>query len=109
MQKIGEYLYGKKNGKGKVHYWDYYEGEYYNDKKHGKGKEYYNNGNLKFEGEYYNDKKHGKGKEYFNNGNIKFEGEYFYGMKWTGQGYNSMKELIYELNNGDGYVKLYMN
>ena len=31
-----------------------YEGEYLNGKKNGKGKEYFNNDNLKFEGEYKN-------------------------------------------------------
>ena len=34
--------------KGKVEF----EGEYLNGKRHGKGKEYYDNGKLKFEGEY---------------------------------------------------------
>ena len=29
-----------------------YEGEYLNGKKNGKGKEYYENGELRFEGEY---------------------------------------------------------
>ena len=31
-----------------------FEGEYLNGKKNGKGKEYYYNGNLKFEGKYLN-------------------------------------------------------
>ena len=31
-----------------------YEGEYLNGKRNGKGKEYYLNGKLKFEGEYLN-------------------------------------------------------
>ena len=35
-----------------------YEGEYLNGKRNGKGKEYYNNGKLKFEGEYLNHKEH---------------------------------------------------
>ena len=41
-----------------------YEGEYLNGKRHGKGKEYYN-GKLKYEGEYlYGKRWFGKGKEY---------------------------------------------
>ena len=81
----GEYLNGKKNGKGKEY--DYYngklifEGEYLNGKKHGKGKEYERNGELIFEGEYLNGKKHGKGKEYETNGELIFEGEYLNGNK----------------------------
>jgi len=31
-----------------------FEGEYLNGKRNGKGKEYYNNGKLQFEGEYLN-------------------------------------------------------
>jgi len=42
-----------------------FEGEYLNGKRHGKGKEYCDN-KLKFEGEYLNGKRHGKGKEYYN-------------------------------------------
>ena len=89
----GEYLNGKRNGKGKEYnseeqlifegeftngkkwngkikeYDDYYdrliiEVEYVNGKRNGKGKEYYNNGRIKFEGEYLNGKRNGKGKEY---------------------------------------------
>ena len=41
-----------------------YEGEYLNGKRNGKGKEYYNNNQLKFEGEYLNGKRSGKGIEY---------------------------------------------
>ena len=52
-----------------------FEGEYLNGKKNGKGKEYWN-GELEFEGEYLNGKRNGKGKEYWNDGKLKFEGEY---------------------------------
>ena len=57
------------NGNGKVKEYDengdlIFEGEYLNGKRNGKGKEYYL-GVLSFEGEYYKGKKHGKGKEYF--------------------------------------------
>ena len=40
-----------------------FEGEYLNGKRNGKGKEYYKD-RLIFEGEYLNGKRHGKGKEY---------------------------------------------
>ena len=35
-------------------------GEYLNGKRNGKGKEYYKNGNIRFDGEYLNGEKHGK-------------------------------------------------
>ena len=73
---------------------DNYEGEYLNGKRHGKGKEYYYNGRSMFEGEYLNGKRwngrgynkngiidfeikkgNGKGKEYNSDGKLKFEGE----------------------------------
>ena len=82
----GEYLNGKKNGKGKE-YSDFasliFEGEYLNGKRHGKGREFNNDGNIIFEGEYLNGKKNGKGKSYNNDGNIIFEGEYLSGEKWN--------------------------
>ena len=81
----GEYLNGKKNGKGKE-YWDgelYFDGEYLNGKRSGKGKEYdhFNNGKLRFEGEYLNDERNGKGKEYNKDGELIFEGEYLNGER----------------------------
>ena len=39
-----------------------YEGEYLNGKRNGKGKEYDYKGELEFEGEYLNGKRNGKGK-----------------------------------------------
>jgi len=74
------YIIFEKNGKVKIYNSSsdelIFEGEYLNGKKNGKGKEYYENGKLKYEGEYINGKKNGKGKEYYENGNIKYEGEY---------------------------------
>ena len=52
-----------------------FEGEYLNGKRNGKGKEYDYDGKLKFEGEYLNGEKNGKGKEYDWDGTLKFEGE----------------------------------
>ena len=78
----GEYIKGKRNGKGKEYNINRklrFEGEYKNGKRNGKGKEYDFNGNLKFEGEYLNGVKNGKGKEYNYNGTLKFEGKYYNG------------------------------
>ena len=78
----GEYLNGKRNGKGKEYY-EYgklkFDGEYSNGKRNGKGKEYGKN-NFIFDGEYLNSKRHGEGKEYYdrydkyNKVHLKFEG-----------------------------------
>ena len=52
-----------------------FEGEYLNGKRNGKGKEYDDfDGRLIFEGEYLNGKRHGKGKEY-KDGELIYEGE----------------------------------
>ena len=86
-----------------------YEGEYLNGKRNGKGKEYYkdilvSSDYLLYEGEYLNGKRNGKGKEYgpvF----LMYEGEYLCGKKWNGKGYDREGNLIYELKNGNGYIK----
>jgi len=56
-----------KNGKGKEYFSIRgelkFEGEYLNGRKNGKGKEYDYNDKLYYEGEYINGKRHGKGKE----------------------------------------------
>ena len=130
LQYEGEYLYGKRNGKGKE-YWNdelRYEGEYLNGEKHGKGKEYFR-GVLVFEGEYLNGKRKGQGKEYYEDSKIRFEGEYLYEFlvkgklylnkkleyegdylyltKFNGKGYDENGNVIYELINGNGKVKEY--
>ena len=51
-----------------------YAGEYLNGKKNGKGKEYGRYGRLIFKGEYLNGKRNGKGKEYGRYGRLIFEG-----------------------------------
>ena len=131
---IGEYLKGKKwNGKGYNKYGGYafkinngngytleydtydnliFEGEYFNGEKNGKGYEYVYNENQEanvviFEGEYLNGIKNGKGKKYYDNSKLKFDGEYLNGKKWNGKGYDRKGNVIYELKNGDGYVKKY--
>ena len=58
-----------------------FEGEYLNGKRNGKGKEYDYDGKLRFKGEYLNGKRHGKGKEYSLEGKVSFDGEYLNGKK----------------------------
>ena len=52
-----------------------YEGEYLNGKRNGKGKEYNDNGKLIYEGDYSNGIKVGKSKEKEND-KLKYEAEY---------------------------------
>ena len=111
---------------GKIKEYDFFgnllfEGEYLKGKKNGKGIKYYDNKKIKFKGEYLDGKiqngifydydgneefriKNGKviGKEYFSNGELKFEGEYLNGIKWNGKEYNNESDLIYdrEIFNG---------
>ena len=104
----GEYINGKRNGKGKEYNYKYnyssceydiiniFEGNYINGKRNGKGKEYENK-TLLFEGEYLEGIKHGKGKEYYNNGKIKFEGNYLSGEKdGFGKEYYENGKLLFE-------------
>ena len=121
----GEYLNGKRNGKGKE-YWTNgkisFEGEYLNGKEWigtsydpfgNKRYELKNNDNfcqeynfrgiLIFEGECLNKKRNGKGKEYYNDGKLRFEGEYLYDYKLRGKFYIDDK-LEYE---GE-YLYIYM-
>jgi len=57
--------------------------------------------------EYLNGKRNGKGKEYYSKNKLKFEGEYLNGKKWNGKGYDTNKNIAYELVNENGYLKLY--
>ena len=36
-----------------------------------------------------------------------FEGEFKNGLKWNGKGHNEENVIVYELQNGKGYVKEY--
>ena len=113
----GEYLNGKRNGKGKEYYGNgqiKFEGEYLNDKrwngkvydpsnnqvyelKNGKGflKEYMFD-KLSFEGEYVNGERNGKGKDYFC-GELIFEGEYLNGKRnGKGKEYEGYNKLKFE-------------
>ena len=101
----GEYLKGKRNGKGKEYDNNsnlIFEGEYLNGKRN-YGKEYHKNGKLIFEGKYlYNKRSYGK--EYNFKGKLIFKGEYLYGKRWNGKGYNNCK---FEIKNGKGEIKIY--
>ena len=103
-----------------------FEGEYLKGKKNGKGKEYYFNGKLKFEGEYLNNNKW-NGKGYNENGNIIYElingngkvyeydstginifdGEYLNGVMWNGKikCFNIKGELTKEIEFKNGKKK----
>ena len=85
-----------------------YEGEYLNGKRNGKGKEYDEN-KLIFEGEYLNGKRNGKGKEYYYNGKLKFEGEYLNEEKIKGKFYDKNGNKYYDLENQNGNIKEYDN
>ena len=110
----GKYFIGKRNGKGKEYngYNDelLFEGDYIDGKRTGYGIEYYEEKYdekiaIRYEGKYLNDKRNGKGKEYYNNDKIKFEGIYLFGLKYKGKGYNTKGSIIYELEDGKGYIK----
>ena len=99
----GEFLHGKKNGKGKkfgLYGNIYYEGEYFNGIINGKGKEFYYNGQVKFEGNYLNGLYHGEGKYYYYNDKVGKEGEYLNGKLWNGKIYDCFCNKIFEIKNG---------
>ena len=121
----GEYLNGRKNGKGREYYDGElkYEGEYLNGNRwiyeendennnnseinYRKGKEYSEYNQLVYEGEYLNRKWNGKGKEY-EYGRLIFEGEYLNGKRWNIKIHDKENsDIIYELKNGQGYIKEY--
>ena len=107
----GEYLNGKRNGNGKEYNKEgkiKFEGEYYNGLRNGTGKEYNDEDELIFEGTFLNGKRNGKGKEYESD-QMEFEVEYLNGKKWSGKKYDSDENIIYDLNNGKGYLKEYFN
>ena len=124
----GEYLNGKRNGKGKEYYDGklFYKGEYlnglkwngkiystkdnvYSEIKNGKGliKIYYYDGALLYEGEYLNGKRNGKGKQYYNNGKLFCEGEFVNDKLLNGKIYSGVNNNYSEIINGKGFVKQY--
>ena len=132
----GEFLDDKRNGKGKEYKlneiifkgqflngerWEgfgkeysndnnlIFEGEYKNGKRNGKGKKYYNNKNnqIKFFGNFLDGKKEGEGINYYQNGKKKFKGNFSKGGKLNGKGYYINGELMYEIKNGEGKIKIF--
>ena len=108
---FGKYIVLEPNSIGKEYYFSndilIFEGEYLNGKRNGKGKEYNNDGIIIFEGDYLNGVRNGKGKEYDDNGYLIFEGEYLKGRKWNGKGYDIHNNIINEIKDGKGYIKNY--
>ena len=131
----GEYLHGKMHGKGKLYSPInedklQFKGEFRNGKKwDGKiydfcGKVEYeikngngvgeimlvnysdNVGNCHYIGEYKNGERNGKGKEYDESNYLLYEGEYLNGKKWNGKGYDREGNIIYEIKNGNGEIKI---
>ena len=103
---IGNFVNGKKQGKGKLE--DYtknieYEGEFKNNMKNGYGEEKYRDGSI-YKGQFKDDMKHGKGKLLLHgNGNYGYEGE-FKNDKISGKGkfkWNDSKEYIGEWDNNE--------
>ena len=107
--------YELKNGKGYIKEYIYndfnyiikYVGEYLNGKRNGKGKEFAKHKKLIYEGEYLNGKRNGKGKEYDIFFNLIFDGEYYNGKKWNGKIY--FRNEIYTIKNGKGFIKQFIN
>ena len=83
-----------------------FKGQYLNGKRNGKGVESYL-GNIEFEGNFVDGKKNGYGEEYDCDGNPIFKGEYLNGHKWNGKGYDADGEVIYEIQNGNGKIKVF--
>ena len=77
-----------------------------NGKRSGKGKEYNDKCDLIFEGEYLYEHKL-KGKEYIN-GRLEFIDKYLFDKKWNGKGYDERGNIIYELINGSGKIREYI-
>ena len=75
-----------------------FEGEYLNGKKNGKGKEYYENGQIKFEGEYLKGKII-EGKGYDDKGRLVLE------IEKSGNGKNIIKMVKYNLKENIIMVK----
>ena len=82
-----------------------FEGEYIDGILH--GKEYNTYGKLIFEGEYFKGKNNEKKGKAYNFGKLEFDGVYINDNKWNGKGYDKNNNIIYELKDGNGYVKIY--
>jgi len=107
----GEFLNGRKNGKGKEYYSLshnlLFEGKYLNGQRNGKGKEYNyrENKTIIFEGEYLNGKRNGNAKIYFKNGYVHIQGEYLFNKPWNVKYYDKDGSLMGEVKNGKGKIR----
>jgi antitoxin component YwqK of YwqJK toxin-antitoxin module len=122
------YKFEESNGCGKEYIKDteiiIFDGNYLNGKRNGKGKEYYTNGNIKFDGEYLNGKKikgkgfdvygninlifnDGKIVEKYDNGKLKFVGDYCNCKRWNGNIYNYLGNKEFTIKYGKGIFKEY--
>ena len=105
----GEYINGKRNGKGKEYNSEEqleYEGDFKNGKKEGIGKAYSKGSILIYEGEYKNGIRNGKGKT-FKEGKVFFDGEFLDDELFKGKTYEDGK-VVYELEE-NGIRKEYNN
>ena len=68
---------------------------------------YDNDDKLIFEGEYFKGKNNEKKGKAYNFGKLEFDGVYINDNKWNGKGYDKNNNIIYELKDGNGYVKIY--
>ena len=103
----GEYKNGKRNGKGIIFNNDNkIKGEFINGQLNGKADEY-NNNILIFKGEFKNGKRNGKGKLYDSKKRLISAGKYFNSKFWDGFGYDTHDNIVYEIKNGNGYIKEY--
>ena len=85
-----------------------FEGEYLNGKRNGKGKEFDpRNARLIYNGEYLNGKRNGKGTEYDGVLTVKFEGEFLNGERLNEKKYDKKENMVNILKNGKGFIKEY--
>ena len=133
----GEYLNGKRNGEGKEYKYKKdnftisFSGRYLNNKqlignkydidvdkcrfietkinlKEGRETEYNPITNyIVYMGEFKNGERNGLGKEYDDEGYMIFKGIYRKDRRWTGEGYDTKENVVYELKNGNGLIKQY--
>ena len=104
----GIYRVIERNGKGKefnIYGELEFEGEYLSGKKYGKGKEYYGKRDIYYIGIFESININLNEKKYFQ---LKFEGEFWDDKRWNGKGYNINGKVKYILKNGNGYVEEYI-
>ena len=75
----GKYIIYESKIRGKEYYGYFdkliYDGEYLKGKRYGKGEKYYHQNKIFFKGNYLNGERNGNKKEYYKNGELLYEGE----------------------------------